>query len=331
MSQIKTPKSIWITWEIQPRNRSMSKLIGVDLYEIIINKSRLVKYPFLIIQTLMLLIKVRPQVLFVQNPSIVLAYISSIFKSLMGFTLVVDAHNAGIYPLEGSSRILNSITRKICRKADMVIVTNSALAEQVKLWGGEPFVMPDPLPEYGDIKAIYHEKPIRDFLLICTWSDDEPYGEIIKAAQLLEGKITLRITGNYRKKLSDSDVSSLSKNIVLLGFISESEYITELSNADFTIDLTTRENCLVCGAYESIAMGVPGIISDGSLNRDTFSAGFVYSKNDKESIGQAILSALDNIHSLRLDMVNMKKNHESLITHYKNEIVKKVFSLGRDL
>jgi glycosyltransferase involved in cell wall biosynthesis len=326
MSEIKTPKSIWITWEVQPRNRSMSKLMGVALYEIIINRSRLIKYPFLIIRTLLLLIKIKPEVLFVQNPSIVLAYISLIFKYLISYKLVVDAHNAGIYPLEGKSRFLNYITRRICGNADMIIVTNSALANQVKIWGGDPFVMPDPLPDYEGRTASYDNKSIKDFLLICTWSDDEPYSEIIKAAQLLEGKINLRITGNYKKKLTDSEVSNLSKNITLLGFVSENDYINELSLADCTIDLTTRENCLVCGAYESIAMGVPGILSEGVINRSTFPTGFIFSQNDSESISLAMLQALDNLSSLRSDVVEMKNTHESRIALYKNQIVEKVFN-----
>lgn len=320
-------KSIWVTWEIQPRNRSMSHLLGIDLHEIIVNKSKLAKYPFLIIRTLKLLYKVRPQVLFVQNPSIVLAYLSVLFKGVFSYSVVVDAHNAGIYPLEGKSGFLNFITRRICKHADMVIVTNQALANQVAAWGGRSFIMPDPLPEYSVRKSAQVDgNGKKTFLLICTWADDEPYLEIIKAASGFADKVVLKITGNYKKRLSPDFVDGLEKNIVLLGFVSEEQYVHELANADFTIDLTTRDNCLVCGAYESVAMGVPGIISDTSVNREVFSKGFIFSRSDVESVSVAIKTALDDESSVYLNAIGeMKSLHIEKINHLKEEINKRVF------
>lgn len=326
MSQSLSANALWITWEIQPRNKSMSKLIGADLKELIVNKSRWIKYPILIVRTAFLLINNRSKVIFVQNPSIVLAYVSSVLKYFLGYKLIVDAHNAGIYPLEGKSKILNYITRKICLNADMVIVTNASLSDQVREWGGQPFIMPDPLPDYGNRKAVYSEEQIKNFLLICTWADDEPYLEIIDAAKALQGIANLRITGNYRKKLTNSQVESLPNNITLLGFVSEEDYIYELSRADFTIDLTTRDNCLVCGAYESIAMGIPGIISDTSVNRQTFSLGFVYSKNDSDSIRESILQAVAKITFYRSGVSEMKDLHISRIIQYKDKLLEGVFS-----
>jgi glycosyltransferase involved in cell wall biosynthesis len=326
MSQPLSANALWITWEIQPRNKSMSKLIGADLKELIVNKSRWIKYPILIVRTAFLLINNRSKVIFVQNPSIVLAYVSSVLKYFLGYKLIVDAHNAGIYPLEGKSQILNYITRKICLSADMVIVTNAALYDQVRVWGGQPFIMPDPLPDYGNIETVYSEQQIKNFLLICTWADDEPYLEIIDAAKSLQGIANLRITGNYRKRLTSSQVESLPKNITLLGFVSEEDYIYELSCADFTIDLTTRDNCLVCGAYESIAMGIPGIISDTSVNRQTFSLGFVYSKNDSNSIRESILQAVAKITFYRSGVSEMKNLHISRIIQYKDKLLADLFS-----
>lgn len=319
-------KSIWVTWEVQPRNRSMSHLLGINLYEIIVNKSRLIKYPFLIARTLTLLYKTRPHVLFVQNPSIVLAYISALFKNIFSYSLVVDAHNAGIYPLEGESVFLNFITQKICKQADMVIVTNQALAKQVIDWGGRSFVMPDPLPEYSVNKSTQAEQEFKKtFLLICTWADDEPYLEIMRAAESFSDEVILKITGNYKKKLSQDVVDKLSKNIVLLGFVSEEQYVYELSCADFTIDLTTRDNCLVCGAYESVAMGVPGIISDTNVNREVFSKGFIFTKNDVAAIVAAIKKALVESSFYLEGVIHMKSLHIEKINNLKEEINRRVF------
>lgn len=319
-------QSIWITWEIQPRNRSMSQLLDVNLHEIIVNKSRLVKYPILIVRTISILLNVKPKVLFVQNPSIVLAYLTALLKSIFSYYLVVDAHNAGIYPLEGRSKILNFFTRTICKRANMVIVTNQTLAEQVRVWGGNPFIMPDPLPEYRIKKSsIQKSENSKTFLLICTWADDEPYLEIIKAAESFPGDVILKITGNYKKKLSQDFIDKLGKNIVLLGFVSEEQYVHELSCADFTIDLTTRDNCLVCGAYESIAMEVPGIISDTTVNKEVFPKGFIFSKNDASSVANALKVALTSNKEYLEDIASMKAMHNEKIRNLKEEINRKIF------
>jgi len=326
MNVVSKKKAYWVTWEIQPRNRSMSQLLGIELFEIIINKPRMIKYPFLIWRTLGLIIKNRPDVLIVQNPSIVLAFVASIFKNIFSYKLIMDAHNAGIYPLEGRNKFLNNIARLICQRVDVTIVTNQQLARQVEAWEGRAFVMPDPLPRYSISKTPSVDKSCKVFLLICTWAADEPYLEIIKAAESLGDQIQLRITGNYRKKLSQSNIDSLQKNIHLLGYISEEKYLLELSAADFTIDLTTREHCLVCGAYESVAMGVPGIISDTEVNRDVFSKGFIFSGNDVDSIRRAIITAVKASSLYQSEIIEMKVLHNKKMESLKEKINDCVFS-----
>lgn len=325
MTNLNNQNAMWVTWEVQPRNRSMARLLGADLHEIIFNQSRLIKYPILILRTLLLIAKQNPKVLFVQNPSIVLAYIVVLAKKIFSYRLIIDAHNAGIYPLEGKSGFLNAITKIICSHADMTIVTNQALAQQVEVWGGKYFVMPDPLPIYETKRSALRNTNIKTFLLICTWSDDEPFHEIIKAAELLQGKIVLKITGKYQKKLTQDFVLGLSKNIELLGFVSEEQYTHELSLADFTIDLTTRENCLVCGAYESISMEVPGVLTDTSANRSTFEHGFIFTNNDVESVKIALEKALDQYDFYLEDILRMKTIHMERVNSLKDKLKNKAF------
>src|SRR5690606_35127570 len=97
-------------------------------------------------KTLQVLLNHRPKIVFAQNPSIVLALLVVVFKRVLGYKAVIDQHNAGLFPMEGRSRILSSVCRFIVRHADISIVTNRNLANEVTRLGGTPAVLPDPLP-----------------------------------------------------------------------------------------------------------------------------------------------------------------------------------------
>jgi glycosyltransferase involved in cell wall biosynthesis len=299
----------WITWEIQVRNRSMAKNFGVPLYELIVNKSRWLKYPTLIVETLQIIFGKKIDLLFVQNPSIVLSLVAVLLKQMTSLRVIVDAHNAGIYPLEGKSSALNAIAKYIAKNATQVIVSNAYLAKIVSDWGGNPFVMPDPIPDLHPVITTSDIKHKPYFFFICTWADDEPYTEVIAAAALLTDQFDIYITGNYRKKLSESDLKKMPDNVQLLGFVSEADYVNYLASAFAAIDLTTRDNCLVCGAYEAMALLVPAIISDSIVNKETFPQGFIYTHNDANSIYKAMLKASEH-HAVLVDgIANMRTEH----------------------
>lgn len=69
-------KRIWISWEKQRRSIELSKRLGCKLY--IIEKSGLFRYPYSIFKTILILIKERPDLFFVQNPSMFLATLACI-------------------------------------------------------------------------------------------------------------------------------------------------------------------------------------------------------------------------------------------------------------
>jgi glycosyltransferase involved in cell wall biosynthesis len=270
-------------------------------------------------KTWKILKKEQPAVLFVQNPSIVLAFIALFFKKIFSIRyLVVDAHNAGIYPLEGRFWLLNQITKYIVKNADVIIVTNKSLLHYVTSIGGNPVEIPDPLPilKSNNIQKEVR-KNVRDKLratFICTWADDEPYDELIKAAAEFKDLIDFYITGKFQGKVVRS---GLPNNVVLSGYVEDKEYINLLVNSDFIIVLTKRENCLNCGAYESVSLGKPIILSDSDVLRNYFSSGVVYSKNDAYSLKCGIRNMVDTIDEKNSEIKNLKISLEEQWAAYK--------------
>jgi len=92
-----------------------------------------------------------------------------------------------------------------------------------------------------------------------------------------------------------------------------------LNSVDATIILTSRENCLVCGAYETVAVEKPMILSDTKALRDYFSMGAVYTENTIEGIKNAILEMIRKKEELSKEVKTLKKiRHSEWLEKKKN-------------
>jgi glycosyltransferase involved in cell wall biosynthesis len=281
---------LWITWEVTRRSRGLSSALGAQLHEINIKGNRLVRYWRSILETLRILRRSRGALVFVQSPSIVLANLATSVARRYGVTVIVDAHNGGIMPFEGRAPILRWLAERSLRNADLVIVTNRALADAVSALGAKAFVLTDPMPNWpASPPAAMALSGPRRIVAICTWASDEPVAELIAAASFLPAEYELSITG--RPKLSESQRGALPKNVRLTGFVSEADYLSLLRNADVVVDLTTRENCLVCGAYEAIAMHKALVVSDTAALRELLADAAEYCRNDAREVADAIRRA----------------------------------------
>jgi glycosyltransferase involved in cell wall biosynthesis len=122
---------------------------------------------------------------------------------------------------------------------------------------------------------------------------------LIAAARLLPPEYEVSITG--RSKLSEAQRAALPANVRLTGFVSEADYLTLLRNADVVVDLTTRENCLVCGAYEAISLHKALVVSDTTALRELLAEAAEYCRNDAGDIADSIRRAAASRMRLEAD------------------------------
>jgi glycosyltransferase involved in cell wall biosynthesis len=296
------PDWIWITWEQHRRTRELCRDLAVPLFEKQHRGPRLLSHPLLALWTLATLARRRPRGLLIQNPSIILAWWALLLRSIFRYQLVVDTHNASIELLESSSAFRRAAARRIIGGADLTIVTNEALAKRVEESCGRAFVLPDRLPAFPAIRPA--ELPgARNVVCVTRFAADEPFREIIEAARLVGSDVTVYMTGNWRRvRLPDP----LPANLVLTGFIPDHEYLRLLAAADVVLDLTNRDDCLVCGAYEAVALGQPLVLSDTPALRAYFARGCVYTDHAPGNIASAVLRALDAAGPLRREMSDFR-------------------------
>lgn len=293
---------LWITWETHRRNRSICENLNIELFEIDIAAPRIKRYIYSIYKTIKKIRKSKPDTVFAQNPSMILAALCVLIKPIYSYKLVIDAHNAGIRPREGKNFLLNAIATWINRKADKVIVTNNILARYAFDTGITPYILPDPIPNIFDTKKSIMSKGKIRVLFICTWAADEPYREVLEAAKLINSDTHIYVTGNYKKTLSEHEAENTAGNITLCGFVSHEDFDSLLYEADYIMDFTTRADCLVCGAYEGVAAETPLILSNTKVTRDLFCKGALYSNLSIEEISRTLERLEEDLPKLQQEI-----------------------------
>jgi glycosyltransferase involved in cell wall biosynthesis len=295
---------IWLTWETQRRNRTTSEALGARLIELDYAHHGLRRYVRAVGRTVAILRRLRPRLIFAQNPSIVLAALVTEYGNRTGTPVIIDAHNAGVHPFDGRRPWANTLNRRILRSASLTIVTNNALAEFVANQGGRPFILPDPIPMLPPPKHARAMQGEFNVLFICTWASDEPYAAVLAAAGTLPPGFRIYITGASKGR--EHAFGPLPENVSITGFVHEDEFVELLHGADLVMDLTTRENCLVCGAYEALAAEKPLLLSDTRALRAYFNAGAVYTDNTATDIASKLVLARDQCASLRTEAIRLK-------------------------
>ena len=301
--------TIWIAWEKQRRTLELSNALGVKLYLILSKRTALLRYIDASLRTMLILLRDRPGCLIIQNPSIVLAFLVSVLKPLFKYRLVVDRHSnflLGKTQYNLLDRLFFLISDYSIRKADLTIVTNENLKKLIEAKGGKGLVLPDKLPNPRvSLANDRHKSNIVTF--VCTYSSDEPYLEVIRAASLLDKNIRVHITGND-KKVDSKIFEGLPENITITGFIPDKEYDELLQKSDIIMDFTKLENCMVCGAYEAVAMGKPLITSNTNVLKEYFTKGSLHIDHSPQSIRDAVMKVYGDYEEYREGINQLKKD-----------------------
>lgn len=304
-------QAIWIAWERQRRTTELSRTLGIPLFRFLYRGPRVLRYPVLIATTISLLKQRKPELLLVQNPSLVLALICGLLRPLFRYRLVVDRHTNFMLNKPASPRksVFTFVSDISLRRSDVTIVTNRPLADHVESRGGRAFVLPDRIPELKRTGNVGLPDGV-NICFICTYAGDEPFVEVARAALELPDGCRIYVTGRDGNARWPDDLAAAiaaSDRIVLTGFLPEEEYENLLLDVDVVMDLTTMDHCLVCGAYEGIAAGKALVLSDKQANRDLFGDHAIYVEPSAESILSGLMTVMRDIEVRRMDIEEFRE------------------------
>ena len=305
-------RRLWITWETHRRSAELADAFGCDYQCIDMPDAHpLVRYWKSGWATWSRLRRDRPEAVFVQCPSIFLAVLVAFARSFGDFKYVIDAHNAVPNYLRRGTWLHRALARYACSRADLVIVTNDQLAEPIRQLRGTPAILTDkipqipqhPLPERFASRA----RPL--ITLISTFAWDEPIESFLEAVAPMEEAFTVVVTGKRSK--AGELLRMESDKIAFADFLPEEEFIGLIRGSDLIVDLTIDELILVCGAYESVAVGVPVLLGDFEVTRSTFSSGCLYARDDAPAYRAALQQFFRNPEGFRREMAAFRPEFEA--------------------
>lgn len=281
----------WLSWHWHQRTAAITQEWGIEWIMLDTRRHGLARYVKLLGRSLAALWRLRRSTVIVQSPSLLLATLAIIVAPVFRLRLIIDAHNESVQPFAQDAALIRRLIRMVVRRAEMVIVTNEELADAIRRNGGRPFVLPDAIPVAPPDIARPRQTLLPVVLVICTYAADEPVPVFIETALRLAETAEIRLTGRPPRKAKDL-LDRAPRNLVPLGFLSESDYWAELRGAQCVVDLTLKPNCLVCGGYEAIAVGKSPILSDDVSSRRLFGEVATFVDNTAEGLASAILKRL---------------------------------------
>jgi glycosyltransferase involved in cell wall biosynthesis len=291
--------AIWISWNTHRRSSGLCAAWDLPLQVVPYARGRALhrlRWFEQACRTLALLWRTRPEILFVQNPSLVLTTLALSSRRVFGYTLVVDAHNEGVRPFARRGRLVQWLTRRLLKGADATIVTNAALAKDVIAAGGRALVLPDGLPAVDlpakSLPSTEEEAPL--VAVISSFMADEPIPAILTAAAKNPG-VRFAFTGDARRFRRDL---VLPDNVQFTGYLAERAFWRLLAEADVILDLSLKPDCLVCGAYEALALAKPMVLSNNAPTRELFGPVACLTNNEPADIARAVREAVERRDTL---------------------------------
>jgi glycosyltransferase involved in cell wall biosynthesis len=292
-------KALFLVWgppSHGPRSRVFARTLGIENIHFVYSTLRRgalaapKKYSYQAVQTLRLLFRERPEIVFVQSPpsfAVLFVYIYCLFS---GGRFVVDAHSAAMLsPVWTRPGWLHHF---LARRAVATIVTNEHFAVQIESWGARALVLrdiPTEFPEGGSYPGLNGGFNV---VVVSTFAGDEPLDEVFQAAETMPDA-HFYVTGK-KSEAGPELLDRAPENVHFTDFLPDETYYGLMRSSDAVMCLTTRNHTMQRGACEALSLGKPIITSDWPLLRTYFSKGTVYVSNDSDGIRQGIQTMEDH-------------------------------------
>lgn len=283
------PKMVFIAWIAHNRRSQLiAEKFQMPLYQIQSLKRWYflapLRYILQTIRTLVILMREKPAVVFVQNPPIFALVVVYLYAKVWGAKYIIDSHTGALLaPWWKWSLPIHAF---LSRRAITTIVTNAHLEAIVKAWQAPTFILADIPTKFP---------PGKDFPLngkfslavINTFSPDEPVGEVLKAAASLP-EVQFYITGDPIRARR-TFLQHHPSNVKFTGFLPDDEYLGLLRSVQAIMVLTTDNHTMQRGACEAVSLGKPIITSNWPILREYFHKGTIHVDNSSQGIRQGIL------------------------------------------
>lgn len=299
-------KIVYLAWA--PYNRRaecFAQQLGAELILISFFKYRnpkwaIIKYPIMAIQTLLVLFKRKPEIIFVMTPPLFCVIFVYIYCICFQSKFIIDAHTGSL--LSKPWIKLRLLHKFLCRQAIVTVVTNQYLVQLIKSWGAfgvamnPPIVLPD--IKYKKLAGNHN------VLFVNSFAPDEPIEEIIEVAKVLQS-IAFYITGDCStapKKI----INQSSSNVIFTDFVPYKKYLQLMHSVDGVLCFSKRDYTLLSGGEEALFVGKPLLTFNFNFLKEFFNEGTVFVEQNTESIAKGVQILIQNRKKLAKEMLHLR-------------------------
>ena len=301
-------KRVFITWDDHgSRAASLAFYLEAEnhyVQSIRIRSMALVplKYALNIFRTWSILLRERPEVVFIVAPPVFAVFPVWVYCRLSSCEYIIDTHCGALLDRRWAGFL--RLHKFLAKGALVSILHNRALAERVATWGAVGVDMGDilyRLPTSGT----YALRKGLNIVFVSTYSRDEPLNEVLEAARNVP-EANFYITGRL-DRAPEATVRKAPGNVVFTDYLGDEDYFALLKGSDIVVSLTINDLTMQNGIYEAIALGRPSITSDWPVLRTSAPRGTIWIDNRSESLVCAI-RAIERHYSRYLSEAEALRN-----------------------
>ena len=319
---IKAPKIVSITWwDYSSRAESIAMAVNAEL--VFIGKIRKKKNLFISFmlyfsyayQNIKILRRIKPDIVIITNTTWAVALVNFVYSKIAKVKLVMDSHSCAFdhefikYPL--------FLSLFFAKHSTVSFITNQSHYKLLTENGARALILSD-IP-FEDTFSAFNKTPLSEkfnICYICTFSYDEPYLEVIKAASNLSN-VQFYITGSY-------DMANLIPNdyphVHFTGYINNTEYRTLLKSADAIMTLTRNEDTMQRAGSESVSAGKPLITSETKMLRNYFTKGAIFVDNTSNGIVEGVNKLRSNYEFYSSAILQFQEERRKKFVNKLNEV-----------
>jgi glycosyltransferase involved in cell wall biosynthesis len=308
-------RSMFLVWgppSHGPRSRVFARELGIPLHNVYSTRRRGKwiapwKYGYQAIVTLLLLVRHRPRLVFVQSPPSFASILVAGYSVVTRARFIIDAHSGALQSSYWTRP--RWLYHRVARRALATIVTNDTFAALVTSWGARSLVLRDIPTSFptGEDPALLADF---DVMVVNTFAPDEPLSAVTQAAGTLP-HVTFHVTGDPDRGRVHFDRSRVPDNVRFTGYLPDEDYYALMRAADVVMCLTTRDDTMQRGACEALSIGTPIITSDWPLLRRYFNDGTVHVGSDSSSIARGVMEAAERIDELRVGILRLREEQSN--------------------
>lgn len=273
-------------------------LPALDLYVTGGHGNRLIRYLRQWRETVELVRKARPSVIFVMQPPVLALWAA--FRAAPKGTLIIGDLHTGVFTDRKWSWASRMILDLLRRRDGAVVVTNESLAERCRARGTRTFVLDDAVPRrVGTAPEAPESAQLRDLesdsyvLVPLAYASDEPLDEILAAAAMDSGRTWL-LTGRAPERIREAAPA----NVLFSGFVTNDDYSWLAAHAGAILACTDEEDTMQRAGYEAVAWERPLVASRMRVLTAYFGDAAEFADPTSASICAAIQRAFDRREQL---------------------------------